>query len=312
VKPNAKISALKDGLHPRNRHRAGYDFAAMVRSCGELAPFLKQSPGGSATIDFADPAAVTALNRALLRHHYGVARWDLPAGYLCPPVPGRAEYLHHLADLLGGGGASPVPSGRGVRVLDIGVGANCIYPIIGVREYGWRFVGTDIDPVAVAWARQLVASNPNLAGHVELRVQPAIDAVFANVVSPGETFSASICNPPFHASAEEAAAGTLRKVRNLTGRTPARPVLNFGGQAAELWCEGGEAGFVTRMIRESAARPEICRWFTTLVAKRSNLPAIHRALQAAKVADVRTIELNHGQKKSRIVAWTWGRAALRR
>jgi 23S rRNA (adenine1618-N6)-methyltransferase len=40
-----------------------------------------------------------------------------------------------------------------VRVLDIGVGANCVYPLIGHAEYGWRFLGVDIDEAALANAQ---------------------------------------------------------------------------------------------------------------------------------------------------------------
>ena len=43
-----------------------------------------------------------ALNKALLAHFYAVKHWDIPDGFLCPPVPGRADYVHHLADLLAG------------------------------------------------------------------------------------------------------------------------------------------------------------------------------------------------------------------
>lgn len=300
---STKTSA-KAGLHPRNAHRHGYDFLALIAASPQLAGFVRPSPAGTDTIDFADPAAVLALNQALLKHHYGVAHWDLPAGYLCPPIPGRADYLHHLADLLGEESRGKLPRGPAVRVLDVGVGANCIYPIIGTRVYGWRFVGSDIDPTAIAWARRLIAMNPSLRGAVECRLQRSKRAIFRGVVQPGETFAASICNPPFHASRDEAAAGTLRKLKNLHGRAAGKnPVLNFGGRHHELWCEGGEAAFVQRMITESAALPGLCRWFTTLVAKRENLPAIERALRAAAPAEVRVIELAHGQKKNRIVAW---------
>jgi len=88
-------------------------------------------------------------------------------------------------------------------------------------------------------------------------------------------------------------------------------VLNFGGKSTELWCEGGEAGFVRRMILQSAQRREQCLWFTTLVSKRGSLPAIYRALKAAQAADVRTIAMAQGQKQSRIVAWTFFTAAQR-
>jgi 23S rRNA (adenine1618-N6)-methyltransferase len=300
VKP-AHSPAPKPGLHPRNRHRHGYDFPALLRCSPVLAEFLRASPAGTPTIDFADPAAVLALNRALLHHDYGVAHWEIPPDYLCPPVPGRADYVHHLADLLGAGG--PVPRGSATAVLDIGVGANCVYPIVGVAEYGWRFVGTEVDPAAVAAAQRNVARNPRFSGQVDIRRQYDRTAIFRGVITPAETFAASMCNPPFHVSAVAAAAGSQRKRRNLgRGKAVARE-LNFGGRSHELWCAGGEVAFVRRMIAESAERPGLCGWFTTLVAKRENLPPIQHALRAARVAEVRTLAVAHGQKQSRIVAW---------
>jgi 23S rRNA (adenine1618-N6)-methyltransferase len=272
---------------------------------------VQPHPLAGDTIDFADPAAVLTLNRALLKLHYGVAHWDIPAGSLCPPIPSRADYLHHLADLLATD-AGGIPQAPSVVGLDIGTGANCIYPLIGTHVYGWNFVGTDIDPVSVNWAQTLVAADPSLQGRIECRLQPAPDAIFKGVVAPGEEFAFSLCNPPFHASPAEAAAGTLRKLKNLGGQKPAKTVLNFGGRSNELWCPGGEAAFVRRMIIESAARPELCVWFTTLVSKRGSLPGIYRDLEKARVADVRTLTMFAGQKQSRIVAWTFLPGARRR
>ena len=292
----------KTGLHPRNRHRGRYDFGALALASPELGPFVRPNPYGDASVDFADPRAVRALNRALLRHAYGVA-WELPDGPLCPPIPGRADYLHHAADLLAAGDGGRIPRGPAVRVLDIGVGASCIYPILGHSEYGWSFLGSDIDPAALAWAGRILAANPALAAAVELRLQPAPGRVFQGLVRPGERFDLTVCNPPFHASMAEARAGTRRKLRNL-GR-PGREVLNFGGQAGELWCPGGEAGFVARMIAESAQIPGACLWFTTLLSRAANLPGIRRALAQAGAAAVRVLDMAQGQKRSRIVCWTF-------
>ncbi|MGI4885808.1 MAG: 23S rRNA (adenine(1618)-N(6))-methyltransferase RlmF [Janthinobacterium lividum] len=303
--PIPERPASKDGLHPRNRHRGRYDFPQLVRSSPALGAFVRANPFGDASVDFADPAAVKALNQALLRHFYGVTHWDLPAGYLCPPIPGRADYVHHVADLLAARNGGVVPRGAGVRVLDVGVGANCIYPLIGHHEYGWRFVGSDIDAGALRAAQQIVAANGALAGAIECRLQPDARRVFEGIVRPGEVFDATLCNPPFHASAAEAAAGTRRKTANLgTARGP-RPILNFGGQNAELWAPGGEAAFVRRLVLESQQRPTACFWYTTLVSKKETLPGLHRALHQAGAVEVQTIDMAQGQKKSRLVAWTF-------
>ena len=310
----------KDTLHPRNRFRDGYDFAQLIASSPPLAAFVAPNAYGNASIDYANPAAVKALNQALLKYAYGLENWDVPPGYLCPPIPGRSEYLHHLADLIDMDGTTEVvPYGSGITevvpydnvpyVLDIGTGANCIYPLIGAREYGWRFVGSETDRVALEWAKKIVAANPSVAGLIECRLQPSPLACFEGVVKAGETFDLSMCNPPFHASAEAAAEGNQRKRRNLGGRGASKtPVLNFGGQAGELWCEGGELAFIRRMIIESARRPNLCRWFTTLVSKSTHVPPLVHALEDVSAADVRTLEMTHGQKQSRILAWTFTQA----
>jgi 23S rRNA (adenine1618-N6)-methyltransferase len=281
----------KPGLHPRNRFREGYDFAALVKAEPSLRRFVATNAYGTPTIDFADPAAVKALNRALLAWAYGIRGWDVPDGYLCPPIPGRADYVHHLADLAG---RAPL------RVLDVGTGANLVYPIVGHAEYGWTFVGSEIDPKALAAAEAILVVNPDLP--IELRRQKA-PRILEGLLKEGETFDLTMCNPPFFASAKEAREAAATKWRKLgRGSSTTR---NFGGQGAELWCEGGEAGFLARMIAESAALGDRVRWFTSLVSKSATLPSVRSALRRAGAAEVREVPMAQGQKQSRFVAWTF-------
>lgn len=304
------------GLHPRNRHQGHYDFARLTGQCPELSAFVIATAAGDASIDFSNPEAVRALNRALLKVDYRVAHWDLPAGYLCPPIPGRADYLHALADLLAASNAGAVPRGPAVRALDIGVGANCIYPLLGQCDYGWHFVGAEVDTTALAAADAIVQAN-DLRGAIELRHQPARGSIFAGLLRGDEVFDLSLCNPPFHASAQDAARVSQRKWRNL-GRdagtaagTRTTPALNFGGQATELWCTGGEASFLRRMVRESAAIAARVLWFSSLVSKAEHLPDVRRQLKKAGARDVREVAMAQGGKHSRFVAWTYLDAAGR-
>jgi len=292
----------KPGLHPRNRHAAGYDFATLAASSPELRGFLRRAPHGGLTVEFADPAAVMALNRALLREAYGIECWELPPGYLCPPIPGRADYLHHLADLLAEDHGGAIPRGDRVRVLDIGTGASVIYPLLGQREYGWWFVGAELDPAALDSAARILAANPDLGRAVSLRRQCNPAAVFGGIVQPGEGFDLTLCNPPFHPSARAAREAAQRKWRKL-GRGAGNSNRNFGGQGAELWCEGGEIGFIQRMAAESVGYGTCIRWFTTLVSSSSSLPAIQRALRQAGAGEIRIVPMAQGQKQSRFVAW---------
>ena len=313
VRGRADPTAEKTILHPRNPHRFRYDFPALVASCPELAPYVSVNPYGNESVDFSDPAAVKTLNRALLAHFYGMVYWDIPPGYLCPPVPGRADYIHYAADLLASRNGGRIPEGKTVSVLDIGVGANCIYPIIGSRSYGWHFTGTEIDPVSAASAERIVSENPLLSGLVDIRLQEDPLHVFRGVIRETDAFDLAICNPPFHSSADDAAAGTSRKLRNLgkavqtrvLGEQPTAPVRNFGGQGGELWCPGGEASFIHTMIEESALFPGKCRWFSTLVSRRENLDNVIGTIKRKGAADIRIIEMAQGQKTGRIVAWTF-------
>lgn len=294
---------IKSQLHPRNKHRGRYDFKALVKCCPELAPFVIRNKYNDESINFFDSAAVKALNRALLRFHYQIGYWDIPDNYLCPPIPGRADYIHNIADLLYTNGK--IPKGNKIRCLDIGVGANCIYPLIGFKEYGWSFVGSDIDAFSIKSANNIINFNEECKENIEIRIQNNPEDIFKGIIQKDEHFDVSICNPPFHSSAEAAQSGTLRKLSNLKGKKTNSAKLNFGGKNNELWCNGGEKQFINRMIIESSEFADSCLWFTSLVSKEVNLPGIYTALKKVKASKVKTINMGQGNKKSRIVAWSF-------
>ena len=295
----------KTRLHPRNRHRERYDFKLLIFSCPELSQFVRLNIYNDKSIDFSDPEAVKLLNKALLKHFYGIDQWDIPLGYLCPPIPGRADYIHHMADLLCSKNYGKIPAGSNIRCLDIGLGANCVYPIIGNNEYGWSFIGSDIDPIAIESARKIIELNPFLTDKIELRLQHQPNDIFFGIIQKEECFDLTICNPPFHASPAEAKSGTLRKVNNLNREKFITPILNFGGQNGELWCKGGEQRFIRDMIRQSKFFAASCFWFSTLVSKQSHLKNVYDALKTEEAIEVKTIQMGQGNKSGRIVAWTY-------
>lgn len=298
-------SAEKPKLHPRNKHRERYDFKQLLETCPELAPFVTPNIHQDETIDFANPEAVKLLNRALLMRHYNLQYWDIPPGYLCPPIPGRADYIHHIADLLKASNGGKMPTGNKIRCLDVGVGANCVYPIIGQRIYGWSFVGSDIDPISIESANKIISENPGLAEAIVCRLQPDPKAIFEGIIQEDEYFDLTICNPPFHDSPETAKAGSARKVKKLKKKKVRKPVLNFGGQQTELISESGEMGFLETMIRESQQFSHSCFWFSSLVSKQSRVKRMYTLLEQAGALAVRTLPMGQGNKTSRIVAWTF-------
>jgi 23S rRNA (adenine1618-N6)-methyltransferase len=282
-------------MHPRNKHQGSYNFKKLKELSPSLAPYVGQKTSGGLTIDFGDPKAVKELNKALLKSQYGLAFWDIPDNYLCPPIPGRAEYIHLMADLL-----EQKPDQK-VSCLDIGTGANLIYPILGSLEYGWRFVASDIDEKALTNAQRLLSKNPQLQPIIELRKQVNPRDIFRGIIKDADYFDLMFCNPPFYESAREAAEATQRKSENLQTKN----TRNFGGQSHELWCQGGEKKFINDIAFQSKFFKDQVGWFSTLVSKKENLIGLYKTLKKTGAEEVKTIPLDLGNKKSRIVAWTY-------
>ncbi|UOO87911.1 23S rRNA (adenine(1618)-N(6))-methyltransferase RlmF [Vitreoscilla massiliensis] len=299
--PTQAATAAPSRLHPNNPHHGRYDLAALAAAVPALQGFFITTPAGDTSIDFSNAKAVLCLNQALLKQFYGIAHWSLPQGFLCPPIPGRADYVHHAADLLQLPYQRPVNAPQVIRVLDIGTGANLIYPIIATRALGWQVVGSDISSAAIANANKIIAANANLAG-TEVRLHADASKTFSGVIQAGEYFDLTLCNPPFFKSADEANKQAARKWRNLKG-AKASSVRNFGGQQAELWCDGGEWAFLRRLITESGLYAAQVGWFTSLVSNQDHLPKLQALLRQLKASEVKIVPMAQGQKRSHLLAW---------
>jgi 23S rRNA (adenine1618-N6)-methyltransferase len=300
-----KSQQEKTRLHPRNKNRERYDLSALKLAVPELADFIKPNKYGVDSVDFSNPVAVKLLNKALLKHYYGIRYWEFPDDNLSPPIPGRADYIHHVADLLSENNFGAIPVGDKITCLDIGVGASCIYPIIGVTEYNWKFIGSDIDPISIASAQKIVNANSVLKDKIECRLQQNSPNIFYGIIGKEDKIDLSVCNPPFHSSFEEAQKGTQRKVMNLTGNRAVKTIRNFAGISNELICEGGEYRFIQTMVRESKNFSRNFYWFSTLVSKHSNLKGIYKLLEKVEAKQMKTIAMGTGNKSTRIVAWTF-------
>lgn len=286
----------KSNLHPRNLHRNPYNFDDLISCVPELKHYVFKNSYGNLTINFSIPKAVKLLNKALLQHFYDIKNWDITDSNLCPPIPGRADYIHYIADLLAEN-HHEIPKGSSIKGLDIGTGANLVYPLIAQKSYGWKMIGTDINKDSFQNAKQILNRNPELSSEIELRFQENSNYIFKGIVSSEERFQFSMCNPPFHDSEESAMKGNLRKTKNINKSKIKNPNLNFSGQQSELWCEGGEIAFVSKMIEESAEFSSQILWFTCLISKKENLFKLNSLLNKLKATKIKTIEMSQGQKK---------------
>ena len=273
----------------------------------DLAPFFD-----GARYSFSRPGALAALTRALLRRDFSL-EWRPPADRLCPPVPGRLNYLLWAEDLparlaLGRLAACavppPPPPPLPALSLDVGVGANAIFPLLGARLGGFcsQWLATDIDAVAVAGARAAAtrAGLPPSALAV-LSVEPGgpllAGALPAAAAAGGAPLVAvTVCNPPFFASWEEA----VESMR----RAPARAGA-CGGAPHEMATVGGEAAFAGRLADESQPLGERALWFSCMLGKRASVADVSLRLARARVPALRTTELVQGVTRRWAVAWSW-------
>ena len=280
-------------LHKNNIHNSSYDFELLCSNENSLKEFVFVNQYDIKTIDFSNAKAIIALNKALLKTHYNISYWDIPQNYLCPPIPGRADYIHYIADLIGS-------STKNIMGLDIGVGANGIYPILANSIYNWKFVCSDISSDAISNVNKIIQNNPTLKDNITCILQSEKHEIFNNIIKQNDRFDFTMCNPPFHSSEKEALKGTNRKNKNLNIKDD---TLNFGGMANELWCKNGEAAFIKKMIKQSIIYKDNVKWFTTLVSKKENLKDIQKHLKKLNALEVKIVEMTQGNKQTRFVAW---------
>ncbi len=290
-----KFNTLK--FHPKNKHQKGYDFTKLCKVYPLLNEFVFTNKYQTLSIDFSNANAVKALNSALLFAHYHISFWDFPDENLCPPIPSRVDYVHQVASLLE---LSSIT--KNAKILDLGTGASCIYPLLGNAEYGWQFIGTDIDQKSLRSAQKIIDKN-NLSHKITLRFQPNKLHVLKGIVEVADKFEAVICNPPFHNSSEAAQEATKRKLKGLGKKE--NFVRNFGGKNNELWYIGGEKAFIHKYLYESSLFKKQCFWYSSLVSKKENLKSIYTSLKKLNATIVKTIPMHHGNKITRIVVWTF-------
>ena len=277
-------------LHPRNKFNKGYNFDELIKINPKLETYVAKNQFDVITIDFSIPEAVKELNKALLFSYDKISVWDFSDKNLCPPIPGRLDYIHYLADL--------ISTDSTIRILDIGTGATCIYPILGVAEYDWDFVASDIDLDSLDTAQDILEDN-NLGSKIELRQQIDENNILKGILKDEDSFSAVMCNPPFFKSGEEAQGANKRKNRNLGNN----PVRNFSGNNNELWYVGGEKAFLHNYLYESSLFKEKSTWFTSLVSKKENIVSLQKSSAKLGAIEFKVIPMHQGNKVTRIVCW---------
>lgn len=279
-------------MHPKNPFNKDYNFDGLITHHPALKEHVYVNEHGNKSIKFSNNQAVLALNTALLKAKYGIAHWQIPENNLCPPIPGRLDYLLHIADLL---------QKDDVKLLDIGTGANLIYPILATCHFNWQCTASEVDPDSLKNAQEIIAQNDTLK-NIEVRHQKFKNSILEHIIQPKDSFDVVVCNPPFYKTRTDAERNNQRKVSNL--QLEETTSQNFGGSSNELWYKGGEEAFIKKMASESVAFKEQVNWFTVLVSQKEHLKNIKRAINKTQPTQVKIIDMEQGNKQSRFIAWT--------
>nr|PVC53608.1 hypothetical protein MACL_00003628 [Theileria orientalis] len=233
--------------------------------------------------------------------------------FLAPCVPNRVSYIRAVSGLLSMERNSSealenineeyssdrVLKGSQVVVLDIGTGASCIYPLVGVAENSWSFIGTDIDSLALEVAKKNIDLN-GLDGQIKLRLQSVGTLMFHKVLNSRDFVSLTVCNPPFHSSMEKTnvnprTSSTGREselvfsvpqnaeqtIEQLYMDSQENETASVEGSLKHVFSEEeqGDAAFIEVMLKESKFYCHNVLWFTSLVAKLTSLKKIKALIQ---------------------------------
>ena len=154
-----------------------------------------------------------------------------------------------------------------------------------------------MDAKSFAFAQRNVASN-DLDSRIRLhRVSPQ-DPLLPLDALGARRLDFTMCNPPFYASRED--------MRSSTASKSGPPSAVCTGADVEMIAEGGDAGFATRMVRESSRLRDRVRWCTCMVGKLASVGAVVAALRGVGCRNWAVGALAEGGRTRRwVVGWSW-------
>ncbi|XP_030847867.1 RNA N6-adenosine-methyltransferase mettl16-like [Strongylocentrotus purpuratus] len=290
--------AFNKFMHPRNRYKDNKpNFDELAEKYPEFARHVIRNQAGKATLDFHDSESLRSLTCTLLKEDFGL-EVELPLDRLIPTLSLRLNYIHWIEDLL----ASTGHGKETVWGIDTGCGASCIYPLLGAQMNGWNFLASEVDALAIYYAKENITRN-GLDDKITV-VETLEDSMFEQALNSAPSrqplYHFTMCNPPFFGNSLEAQG-------IMTSRSMSRPEPKSVSTAAELEMisEGGEVEFVRRMIEESLHLKNQVVWYTSMLGKKSSLALVREELRKHKIRNVTHTEFCQGRTMRWGIAWTF-------
>lgn len=189
---------------------------------------------------------------------------------------------------------------KDIKGVDIGTGSSCIYCLLGVRmNPHWKMYALEIDRENIKYAEQNVQRN-NLQNQIQIVDQGDNKEIFKKLFSIDagrKTFT--FCNPPFYSSKEELIVG-----ENRTGKRK-RQHSSLTPNNIETVTEGGELGFVTKIINESIELKTKIEIYSTMLGCKKTLDKIITLLKEHKISNYTETEFIQGNVFRWGIAWSF-------
>ncbi|KAG5346198.1 MET16 methyltransferase, partial [Acromyrmex charruanus] len=281
--------SVKQYIHPRNKYKRSPDYKQLAVLYPEFREIAIMDFTGRVRIDFKERRSLHVLTETLLKHDFDL-HVNIPADNLNPAIPLRLNYILWMEDLM----THSKLEMEKVTGIDIGTGAVCIYALLLAKIYKCQVIGTEIGKESVEHAQKCIKKN-KLQDLIKI-ITVNSDRIFKDVIQDNRVYDFSMCNPPFFESEDDG----FEKVEKVL---PPRNAPT--GNDSELKTEGGEIGFVTKMIEESVEMGDRIKIYSTMIGKKADLTGLRQLLRSKNIKNMTWTEFCQGHTTRWGLAWSF-------
>ena len=242
------------------------DFLTLIKEFPELKKYiLKQNEDNEEEFqfDWSNNELSLLMDKSILNYYFDIKYYDIPKGFLIPPIPSRINYINLINSII-----TKLINDidiKNIIGIDIGTGANIIYPILGYSIYKWKFICTEINKEAYNNAKLILQKN-NLENNINIIKQNNKDNIFISILNRENKYIFSMCNPPYYNYENEIKLEDKKRDNEY----------NFD----EIYYKNGEYGFFQRYFEESICYKNNVFLYTILIGKKINAENIYDKLSS--------------------------------
>jgi 23S rRNA (adenine1618-N6)-methyltransferase len=242
------------------------DFLTLIKEFPELKKYiLKQNEDNEDEFqfDWSNNELSLLMDKSILNYYFNIKYYDIPNGFLIPPIPSRINYINLINSII----TKLIKDIdiKNIIGIDIGTGANIIYPILGYSIYKWKFICTEINKEAYNNAKLILQKN-NLENNINIIKQNNKDNIFISILNRENKYIFSMCNPPYYNYENEIKLEDKKRDNEY----------NFD----EIYYKNGEYGFFQRYFEESICYKNNVFLYTILIGKKINAENIYDKLSS--------------------------------